>query len=571
MAPLAAPHAAETGAHGNINVAPTSALVALDKTLVVNGTHLIVPVCNGKDGKPFAKDATNFVVLGLYDGDKLVQSFSVALPQAGDASWLAAYPIERYGLAGKHIKLSTVNSNTPESLRTAFERIKIGAVSDALSPTDYTQPYRNQFHASTRRGWNNDPNGMVFHDGKYHLYYQYNPFGIFWGNMHWGHLESTDLVHWEEKPIAIAQKLVKSGIWSGGGFVDVDDTSGLGRRTLFVAYTSQGGENIAFSRDGGLSFTDLAENPVVQHRGRDPKIIWYQPEQKWVMAVFDGEACPETQAVPATIESKRGSPNNHIAFYESKNLRQWTRTGAFTDGDRKAVFECPEMFELPVASKPGESRWILLGAENRYFIGQFDGKTFVKESGPLGTDHGAFYAAQTFSNEPNGRRIQIGWVRTHAYLEQFPDQIVNQAFTLPHELTLRETADGLRMFFLPVKETENLRSEVLAEGKNLTVAQANDLLQKCGGELSEVVIEFSESATRQLVINGMDAGFSGRSARIFTDRTFNEVYADDGISYELRKAPVEGFPSSYTKLTAPEGAVVTSLKVYRLKTIWNNN
>lgn len=571
MAPLAAPHAAETGAHGNINVAPTSALVALDKTLVVNGTHLIVPVCNGKDGKPFAKDATNFVVLGLYDGDKLVQSFSVALPQAGDASWLAAYPIERYGLAGKHIKLSTVNSNTPESLRTAFERIKIGAVSDALSPTDYTQPYRNQFHASTRRGWNNDPNGMVFHDGKYHLYYQYNPFGIFWGNMHWGHLESTDLVHWEEKPIAIAQKLVKSGIWSGGGFVDVDDASGLGRRTLFVAYTSQGGENIAFSRDGGLSFTDLAENPVVKHRGRDPKIIWYQPEQKWVMAVFDGEACPETQAVPATIESKRGSPNNHIAFYESKNLRQWTRTGAFTDGDRKAVFECPEMFELPVASKPGESRWILLGAENRYFIGQFDGKTFVKESGPLGTDHGAFYAAQTFSNEPNGRRIQIGWVRTHAYLEQFPDQIVNQAFTLPHELTLRETADGLRMFFLPVKETENLRSEVLAEGKNLTVAQANDLLQKCGGELSEVVIEFSESATRQLVINGMDAGFSGRSARIFTDRTFNEVYADDGISYELRKAPVEGFPSSYTKLTAPEGAVVTSLKVYRLKTIWNNN
>jgi fructan beta-fructosidase len=571
MAPLAAPRAAEPGAHGSINVAPTSALVALDKTLVVNGAHLIVPVCNGKDGKPFAKDATNFVVLGLYDGDKLVQSFSVALPQAGDASWLAAYPIERYGLAGKHIKLSTVNSNAPESLRTAFERIKIGAVSDALSPTDYTQPYRNQFHASTRRGWNNDPNGMVFHDGKYHLYYQYNPFGIFWGNMHWGHLESTDLVHWEEKPIAIAQKLVNSGIWSGGGFVDVDDTSGLGRRTLFVAYTSQGGENIAFSRDGGLSFTDLAENPVVKHRGRDPKIIWYQPEQKWVMAVFDGEACPETQAVPVAIECKRGSPNNHIAFYESKNLRQWTRTGAFTDGDRKAVFECPEMFELPVVSKPGESRWILLGAENRYFIGRFDGKTFVKESGPLGTDHGAFYAAQTFSNEPNGRRIQIGWVRTHAYLEQFPDQIVNQAFTLPHELTLRETADGLRMFFLPVKETENLRGEVLAEGKNLAVAQANDLLQTCSGELSEVIIEFSESAARQLVINGMDAGFKGHSARIFTDRTFNELYADDGISYELRKAPVEGFPSKLTKLTAPKGTVVTSLEAYRLNPIWSQN
>jgi len=563
--------AAESMVLGGTNHEPAPALVNLEKMIDVQGTHLIVPVANGKDGKPFAKDAPNFVVLGVYEGSNLVQSFTVSLPGVGDPSWLAAYPIGNYGLAGKTIKLSTVGSKAPESLRMAFERIKIGSASDALSPSDYSQPYRNQFHASTRRGWNNDPNGMVFHGGKYHLYYQYNPFGIFWGNMHWGHLESTDLVHWEEKPIAIAQKLVEGGIWSGGGFVDVNDTAGLGEGTLFVAYTSQGGENIAYSRDGGLTFTPIPENPVVKHRGRDPKIIWFAPELKWVMAVYCIEPCPETQAVPITVEDKRGGPGSHIAFYESKNLREWTRTGAFTDGDRKAVFECPELFELPIAGKPGESRWILLGAENRYFIGQFDGKTFVKESGPLGTDHGAFYAAQTFSNEPNGRRVQIGWVRTNAYLKQFPDQIVNQAFTLPHELTLRETADGLRMFFSPVKETEKLRGEVLAEGKNLTVAQANDLLQKCGGELSEVVIEFSESAARQLVINGMDAGFSGRSARIFTDRTFNEVYADDGISYELRKAPVEGFPSSYTKLTAPEGAVVTSLKVYRLKTIWNNN
>jgi len=561
--PLAASRAAESVSP---NAAP--ALVTLEKTLVVNGTHLIVPVANGKDGNPFTKDAPNFAMLGIYDGNKLVQSFSVALPEAGDAFWLAAYPLERYGLRGKHIKVSAIDGKqAPESLRAAFERIKIGTASDALSPSDYTQPYRNQFHASTRRGWNNDPNGMVFHDGKYHLYYQYNPFGIFWGNMHWGHFESTDLIHWEEQPIAIPQKLVQGGIWSGGGFVDFNNSAGVGQGTQFAAFTSLGGEHLAYSKDGGMSFTELTVNPVVKHHGRDPKIFWFAPEQKWVMAVFDCEACLETKAIAQTAGAKDRA-NCHIAFYESRNLREWRPTGNFTDGDRTAVFECPEMFKLPVAGKPGESRWILLAAQNRYFIGQFDGKTFHKESGPLGTRHGAFYAAQTFSDAPDGRRIQIGWVQTDAYLKRFPDQIVNQAFTLPHALTLRETADGLRLFFSPVQETEKLRGEVLAAGKDLSLAQANQLLQKCQGELSEVVIEFADAGPRQLIINGLAAGFDGQSARIFTDRTFNEVYADDGLSYEIRKRLPNKFDSTETRLTAGNDAVIRSLNIFQLKSIW---
>jgi hypothetical protein len=160
-------------------------------------------------------------------------------------------------------------------------------------------------------------------------------------------------------------------------------------------------------------------------------------------------------------------------------------------------------------------------------------------------------------------------VRTNDYVQQFPGQIVNQAFTLPHEVTLRETKDGLRVFFTPAKELEALRGEELAEGVNLTPAQANELLRNSAGELSETCIEFAESAPRQLLINGMDAGFTGRSARIFTDRTFNEIYADDGISYELRNAPPERFPSRETKLTATDGTVVSSLKIYRMKSIWN--
>ena len=563
------------GPWGHINVdhlvqtdakpALAAPLVALEKMLTVNGTHLIVPVSNA------AKGPSSVILLGIYDGDKLVQNFTVGLPQGDDAFWLAAYPIEPFALKGKQIKIAPVDGKkVPEACRAAFEKIKIGVASDALAADDYAKPYRNQFHASTRRGWNNDPNGMVFHEGKYHLYYQHNPFGISWGNMHWGHLESADLVHWEEKPIALYQRTTRDAAFSGGGFVDHADSAGLGKGTLFVAFTSTGrGECLAYSKDGGVTFTELPENPVVKHAGRDPKIIWYQPEQKWVMAVFDDKPCAETEATPPHPGSPEGRANGNIAFYESKNLRQWTRTGAFTDPDRMAVFECPEMFELPVAGKPGDSRWILLGAQNRYFVGKFDGKTFRKESGPLGTTHGAFYAAQTFSDVPDGRRIQIGWVRTDMYVQQLPGQIVNQAFTLPHVMTLRETKDGLRVFFSPVKELETLRGDVLAEGKDLTPALANELLQKGAGELSEVVIEFADSAPRQLVINGMDAGFNGRSARIFTDRTFNEVYADDGISYELRKPQPKGFPSKETKLTAPEGTIVSSLKVFRLKSIWN--
>ena len=220
------------------------------------------------------------------------------------------------------------------------------------------------------------------------------------------------------------------------------------------------------------------------------------------MVVYDETRCPEVLATPPA--NQKMPTNRCLAFYESKNLRQWTRVGAFTDPDRGAVFECPDMFELPVVGKPGESRWIIQAAQNRYFIGQFDGKTFHKESGPHGTSHGAFYAAETVSDAPDGRRIQIGWVRTDVYLKQFPDQMVNQAFTLPHELTLRETTDGLRIFFSPVKETEKLRGDLLAAGKDLTLAKANQLLQKCQGELSEVLIEFADAGLRQLAINGMD-------------------------------------------------------------------
>jgi fructan beta-fructosidase len=509
--------------------------------LRVDGTHLHVPISN------FKKDMMH---LGVYEGDRLVQNFRVSLPHGTAAYWMAAYPLEHFDLQGKEITIKPIDgTKLPSGYEKSFGLIGIGDGLPADRIADYAKPYRNQFHASTRRGWNNDPNGMVYRDGKYHLYYQHNPFGIGWGNMHWGHFESSDLIHWREKPIALYQKTVRDMMFSGGGFVDFNNSAGLGENTQFAAFTSTGrGECLAYSTDGGLTFTELLENPVVEHKGRDPKIIWYEPEQKWVMAVYDVSECTETKAVPMVGNQKHQFAN--CAFYESKDLRNWNRTGAFTDPDRSAVHECPELFELSV---DGESRWILYGAKNRYFIGHFDGKTFKKESGPHGSSHGAFYAAQTFSDVPDGRRIQIGWVRTATYPKQFPNQIVNQSFSLPHELSLRKTPDGLRMAFNPVKEVEKLR------GKKL------DGLQSCEGEPTEVQIEFEEDGKHELIINGIDASFEGSSARIFTDRTFNEVYADSGLYYEVRTRKPVNFDSTETFV---KNGTVKSLKVYRLKSIW---
>ena len=524
-------------------------LVAMERSLKVDNTHLIVPVANGGKAK----------TLGIYEGDRLVQSFNVALPQDDAPYWLAAYPLDHFSLRGKTIKLATMDgARLPESLKAAFDRIKVGAPSESLKANDYDQPYRDQFHATTRRGWNNDPNGMVYLNGAYHLYYQYNPFGIDWGNMHWGHFVSTDLIHWEEKPIALFQRTIADMAFSGGGFVDKNDTAGLGKDTLFVAFTStERGECLAYSKDGGMTLTELPENPVVKHKGRDPQIIWYAPEQKWVMTVYSEDPGAETEA---TSPSDPKFKDRNLAFYESKNLRQWTRTGAFTDPDRAAIYECPNLIELPIEGKPSETRWILYGAQNRFFIGKFDGQTFIKESGPHGNLPGALYAAQLFSNVPDGRGIQIGWIRNQALTSHYPNRIVSQSFTLPQELLLKETSEGLRVLLQPVKEVEKLRGEVLAT----SIAG----LKSCEGKETEVLIEFAESGKHELIINGIDASFTGSSARIFTDRTFNEVYTDGGLYYTAHARTLANVTSTET---AMKSSGVKSLHVYRLKSIWKKN
>lgn len=339
---------------------------------------------------------------------------------------------------GKKARLYT---SSIERTSNAFEFISIDEeIKD--SENLYSEPLRQQFHFSSKRGWNNDPNGLVYYDGEYHLFYQHNPYGWNSGQKHWGHAVSTDLVHWQELPEAINPREYGDWVFSGSAIMDPENTSGFKsgeEDVMIIAYTSTGrGEVIAYSNDKGRIITEYDGNPVVVHSGRDPKLIWYEPGQHWVMAVYHQE------------DNKRW-----IAFYTSVNLKEWTFQSKNED-----FFECPEIFELAIDGDPARTKWIIYEADGRYQIGDFDGKTFTPETGKIPNNFGnCFYASQTFNNIPvkDGRRIQIGWGRG----VNTPGMPFNQCMLFPTSLTLRNTDRGIRMLTEPVKEIELLHKTEL--------------------------------------------------------------------------------------------------------------
>ena len=326
-------------------------------------------------------------------------------------------------------------------------KVKRGPGLDAIRTADqlpdvhnlYTEALRPQFHFTAPRGWLNDPNGLVYLDGEWHLFYQHNPFGWPWGNMHWGHAVSTDLFHWKNLGEAIHPwSDVKGAAFSGSAVVDVHNTTGWkhdDQDVLVAALTdTDTGESIAYSTDRGRTFTMFAENPVVQHRGRDPKLVWYEPAKHWVMAVYDEH-----------------DDKQWIAFYTSSNLKRWTFASRI-----EGFYECPDLFEAAVDGDTDHKKWVLYAADGQYVIGSFDGKTFTPDhEGKQQVWYGDYYAAQSYSNAPDGRHVQIGWGRGIA----FPGMPFNQQMAVPVELSLHTTDDGIRMFAEPVRELKTLRGK----------------------------------------------------------------------------------------------------------------
>jgi sucrose-6-phosphate hydrolase SacC (GH32 family) len=343
----------------------------------------------------------------------------------------------------------------------------------------YHETYRPQFHFTPRKNWANDPNGLVCYKGEYHLFFQHNPFGIEWGNMHWGHAVSKDLVHWEELPIALAPD-EHGTCFSGSAVVDWNNSAGFqtgDEKVLVAVYTGapvpkvEGGPKftqcIAYSNDRGRTWTKYDKNPVLPHLigdNRDPKVIWYDPARHWIMALYkDG---------------------NDYALFSSPDLKQWTHR---SDIHMPGCGECPDLFELPVDSSPQDTRWVFVGGNGNYMLGRFDGKLFAPGTGVLQADWGAnFYATQTYSDIPkdDGRRIQIAWMNGGKY----PGMPFNQQMTFSCELTLRAFPEGIRLCRNPVKEIEVLHDKEHA-WRDLTVKPGENPLSAIEGELFDIRAE----------------------------------------------------------------------------------
>ncbi|PWD99821.1 glycoside hydrolase family 32 protein [Marinilabilia rubra] len=434
-----------------------------------------------------------------------------------------------------------------------------------------SEQWRPQIHFTPKAQWMNDPNGMVYHDGEYHLFYQYHPNSNVWGPMHWGHAISEDLIHWEHLPIGLYPDSLGT-IFSGSAVADVDNTSGFGKNgktPLVAVYTNHSHEkesegridyqtqSIAYSLDNGRTWTKYEKNPVLDNPGirdfRDPKVRWHEPTQKWIM----------TLAV-----------KDRVSFYSSPDLKEWTFESSFAqDEEHNGVVECPDLFPL---NYNGQEKWVLFislnpgflhgGSGTKYYIGEFDGKEFIPDDPNAPThwfDYGKDnYAGVTWSNIPeeDGRTLFIGWMSNWQYATVVPTEQWRSAMTLPRSLELVEGAGGKPVLKGEVVNTiENIAGD-WQEKSDLPVAAA---------EAGTLEFSFEEDAAYQLSLEfdiQMDAtatidlyNEAGDSIFITLDKNRELVVFDRIDSGETTFN--ENFPGKYDAPVAFEGPVKVDLYV----------
>ena len=521
------------------------------RSVVVDQRYLLLPV---RTGVP--KTRIKFVI----DGGT-VREFDIELAEGKPDFWAFC---DMGSYRGRNLKIHAGELADPRALNAV---VASDELPDAAGM--YKEKHRPQFHFTSRRGWLNDPNGLVWQDGEYHQFYQHNPFGWNWGNMHWGHATSPDLVHWTERPIAIHPHAYGDWAFSGSAVVDAGNTGGFqsgSEAPMVAAYTSTGrGECIVFSNDHGWTWTEYPGNPVVKHKGRDPRLLWHATSKQWVMAVYD-----------------EGDQRRSIDFYTSPDMKAWTFASRI-DG----FFECPDLFELPVDGDPNKTLWVLYAADAKYKLGRFDGKTFHVESGPEKHTlwHGNFYAAQTFSNEPKGRHIQIGWGRGIT----FPGSAFNQQMSLPVDLTLKTTPDGVRMFAAPVPELESLRIEK-HDFSNTTLKPKANPLSALSGDLFEIKLAAKPGAAEAIELNlrGTPVVYDVRKQElvckqvkaplplvdgelrlhVFLDKGSIEVFGGDGRAAVSVGAIPDDDDHAIGLFSRGGEAALRTLEVYPLRSAW---
>jgi fructan beta-fructosidase len=525
------------------------------RQIVVAHHYLLIPV---KTGAPMRR-------MQLRVDNKIVREFDVELSDPPgfqafcDVSPFANKPLE-------------IRANLPATEQHLLDSITQS--DDATNPaTLYKEVDRPQFHFTSKVGWLNDPNGLVYDRGEYHLFYQHNPYGWNWGNMHWGHAVSPDLIHWTELPIAIYPKTYGDWVFSGSAVVDTANTTGFQRGTepsLVAAFTSTGrGECLAYSNDRGRTWSEFPRNPAVKHVGRDPRLLWHEKTKRWVMVVYDEFA------------GKRW-----IAFLTSTNLKSWNLTGRI-----EGFFECPDLFELRVGHS-NTTKWVLYSGDAKYVVGKFDGRRFKADSPEKQLEKqqvrfGNFYAAQTYSNTPDGRRIQIGWASGIT----FPGMPFNQQMTIPCQLTLRETHDGPRLFAEPVDELKSLRESSKSFGETQITPQ-RPLRPDIRGELLDVELEMQGTAntTAILSVRGIPVVFDFRKnelscqkvaaplepvdgrirLRVLVDRGSIEIFANDGRATISVGAKPRLADQAVELSTKAGDLIVSSFNIAKLRSAWAN-
>ncbi|NMC21590.1 MAG: glycoside hydrolase family 32 protein [Thermogutta sp.] len=557
-----------SGGWGHINVdeivqSNVNKAAAAVHEFVAESRFLLLPV----------GDDTDRIRCRLRLEDRVVRYFDadVAEPGTRERFW-ASVDISEF--RGRKLRWDVRPRSAAEIVAAQARQAETPIFSEDL----YREALRPQFHFSPRVGWTNDPNGLVYYQGEYHLFFQHNPFGVRWGNMTWGHAVSRDLVHWEELGDALLPDETGT-IFSGSAVVDHANTSGLGsseRPPMCAFYTAAGGESfdprpftqcMAWSLDRGRTWTKFAGNPVVgpiADGNRDPKVFWFAPASRWIMVLY--------------------VRRDAFSLFSSQDLKTWQAEG---EVEFPSAFECPELFELPVEESPGETRWVLWSASGNHLIGRFDGHAFRAESPVLPSEWGKnCYAGQTWNDAPDGRRIFIGWMNSDG--SAYRDMPFNQQMTFPREFALRNTEDGLRLHALPIDEIKGLYRKP-AEGRGIPLA-ADRPQEFPGGELLDVELSLEGRGASLISLNlrGVEVSYRPNDGtldclggkieglpkgkplhlRLLVDRTSIEVFAADGryvMSFVLPLDPRR----LGLQITADGPAEVGSLAIRQLESIWS--
>ncbi|WP_100407058.1 glycoside hydrolase family 32 protein [Bacillus solitudinis] len=420
----------------------------------------------------------------------------------------------------------------------------------------YKGQYRPQFHFTPEENWMNDPNGMVYFNDEYHLFYQHHPFGTTWGPIHWGHAVSKDLIHWEHLPIALYPD-ENGAIFSGSAVVDWYNTSGFfdEQPGLVAIYTSADNypdsdrprqrQSLAYSSDNGRTWVKYKGNPVLSDVNitdyRDPKVFWHDDSNKWVMVLATGQS---------------------VTIYTSPNLIDWEYASEFGNkaGSHEGVWECPDLFQLPIDDDKSYQKWAMLvsigdnpefkeGSRTQYFIGQFDGTTFVNDNDDdtiLWLDYGRDnYAGVTWSDLPDERRIYIGWMSNWRYANQVPTNEWRSAMTLPRELSLISTEEGVRLVQKLVSEINkirketNIHKEIVIDSNNPVCIDLNNKLMEIEIELEQINLSkfdllIQHSETEKTIIS-----YDVRNSSLLVDRTNSGEISFSTSFPAIQEAPLK--------------------------------